>query len=581
VRSRLLAVGAGLSAAALVSTVTVLPALAEPERAQVPTTDYTVLLEDSADRSAAHKAVEAAGGQVRAENPDVKSFTVTAPATGFIEKVSADAAVLGAARARAIGFAPKAKGTAPAKDDVERENHAQPGTAKAAAVAGKRGRGPALDPLDEKLWGLKMIRADLARRIQAGDKRVLVGVLDTGVDGAHPDLGPNFNAALSRNFTTDIPTDPKGHPVDGPCEFPGCKDPANWDDNGHGTHVAGTIAAAANGFGISGIAPKVSLVNLRGGLDSGFFFLDSVVNALTYGARTGVDVINMSFFVDPWLYNCLNNPADSAEARLEQRTIIRAMSRAQQFAHARGVTLVGALGNNHEDLGKPRTDVISPNYPAESAYPRPVDNKTCWDLPVEGPHTIGVSALGPSGKKSDYSNYGREQISVSAPGGYFRDFFGTPQHRQNANMILSTAPKHVLQAEGAVDPAGNVTPAGAALGVTKACTAGGVCGYYQYLQGTSMAAPHASGVAALIVSQYGVRDPFRRNGGKWLPALLTEKILTGTAQETACPTPRLVTYTNEGRPAEFNALCEGGTRFNGFYGHGIVDAYAAVRGWHR
>ena len=47
-------------------------------------------------------------------------------------------------------------------------------------------------------------------------------------------------------------------------------------------------------------------------------------------------------------------------------------------------------------------------------------------MPTEGPHVIGVSALGPSGRKADYSNYGTEQITVSAPGGWFRDGFGTP-----------------------------------------------------------------------------------------------------------------------------------------------------------
>ena len=130
-----------------------------------------------------------------------------------------------------------------------------------------------------------------------GDK-VRVGILDTGVDGDHLDLAPNFDAALSRNFTTDIPA------IDGACEFAGCLDPADHDDNGHGTHVAGTIAAALNGVGISGIAPEAALVNIRGGQDSGYFFLGPVVNALTYAGDNGLDVVNMSFYVDPWLYNC-------------------------------------------------------------------------------------------------------------------------------------------------------------------------------------------------------------------------------------------------------------------------------------
>jgi hypothetical protein len=58
---------------------------------------------------------------------------------------------------------------------------------------------------------------------------------------------------------------------------------------------------------------------------------------------------------------------------------------------------------------------------------------------------------------------------------------------------------------------------------------------------------------------------------------LVERHLYRTAEEHACPEPRLQTYTNEGRPAEFDALCEGDRNFNGFYGYGIVDAYAAVK----
>ena len=87
--------------------------------------------------------------------------------------------------------------------------------------------------------------------IEPGDRGVLVGVLNTGIDGSHPDIAPNFDAALSRNFTVDIPL------VDGACaaEADGlCTDPANVDENGHGTHVAGTIASPLNGFGMAGVA---------------------------------------------------------------------------------------------------------------------------------------------------------------------------------------------------------------------------------------------------------------------------------------------------------------------------------------
>ena len=106
---------------------------------------------------------------------------------------------------------------------------------------------------------------------------MLVGIIDTGIDATHPDLAANFDAALSQNFTTDIPA------IDGPCEFarPVCKDPANVDHGGHGTHVAGIVAADDNGFGIMGVAPDATLVNLRAGQDSGYFFFFETVAAIT------------------------------------------------------------------------------------------------------------------------------------------------------------------------------------------------------------------------------------------------------------------------------------------------------------
>ncbi len=538
--------------------------------AQQATAEFTVLLEEGASRSEATAAVTAAGGTVLKENTALGTMTVRAPDAGFVQRVAAARAILGATHLRPIGRLPQddAAQAKRANDAVETEN------AGGAATQGHQSpAAPTMDPLDDRLWGLRMVRADLARDRQDGDRKVTVGVLDSGVDATHPDLAPNLNLALSRNFTQDIPFDETGAQLDGPCEFAGCVDPAGYDDSGHGTHVAGTIAAAANGFGISGVAPGVTLVSIRGGQDSGFVFLQPVLDALTYGADIGLDVINMSFYIDPWLYNCRSNPADSPEAQLEQRTTIAAVNRALRYAHNKGVTLIGSAGNNHEDLGHPRHDFSSPDYPAGMSYERVIDNADCLDLPTEGDHVISVSALGPTTAKADYSNYGIEQTELSAPGGWFRDGFGTPAHRVNENLILSAHPRNVGVANGWIDAAGEVTPAGVAAAVQKHCV-GATCAYYRYLQGTSMASPHASGVAALVVSEYGSRD--RRHGGLTMDPDKVERALIRTAFDRPCPTPRLRSYANEGRSPEFDALCEGSTSFNGFYGNGVVDAFAAV-----
>jgi subtilisin family serine protease len=542
------------------------PAVAAPAQAE-----YTVLAADNVSGADAVAAIARAGGAVVERNDAVGMYRVVAPQNGFTTKVSASRQLAGAAYRTAIGRAPAlAPARAPSLSErslVERENA---GPAAAADLSAQRHKPPAvgMDPLDSLAWGLTMVRSDLARQVNAGDRGVSVGILDTGVDASHPDISPNFSWGLSRNFAPDIPE------VDGPCEVASCLDPVGVDDGGHGTHVAGTIGAAANGIGVSGVAPKVSLVELKGGQDSGFFFLEPVVNALTYAGDAGIDVVNMSFFVDPWLFNCTANPADSPEAQAQQRTIITGMNRALRYAHRHGVTLVAALGNQNENLGSPVPDTISPDYPPGNEYTRTIDNATCTSLPTEGPHVIAVSAIGPSTKKSDFSNYGTEQISVAAPGGWFRDGFGTPTFRTNGNLILSTFPKSVLQADGQVDADGNIVPGNEGT-VFKDCTAAGVCGYYIYLQGTSMASPHAAGVAALIVSRFGHRDPDHR-GTLTLDPDRVESVLLRTAAEHACPNPPLQSYANEGRPPAYDALCTGTPRFNGFYGFGIVDAYAAV-----
>jgi subtilisin family serine protease len=550
-------------------------------------TTYLVLTRTAGDASAVAAELRSQGAGVTSVNDHIGVIGVRSDDARFRARAAAVPGVQGVAADRVIGRAPSQD-----KGRVERENaHAlkagqkvssrklSPRHSSGVEARAKKGTGFTGDPLDAELWGMNMIRADLAHTKTLGSPRVKVGVMDTGVDGSHPDIRANFDRADSRNFVQDIPYDEKGQTVDGPCEFRGCVDPVGWDDNGHGTHVAGTIAAAANGFGVSGVAPRASIVEVRAGQDSGYFFSLPTLDALTYSGDAGIDVVNMSFYVDPWLYNCAGGaPEDSPQEAADQDTIRASMTRALNYAHRKGVTLVAAAGNEHTDMANPGTDTTSPAFPAGSTHPRTIDDATCQNLPVEGPHVLGVTALGPSGTKADYSNYttepGSGEVELSAPGGWFRDGFGTPQYRTNNNEILSTAPVNVMKANGYVDDAGNVTPTGAALGVTKACRADGTCAYYQWLQGTSMASPHAAGVAALAVAVHGHREA---HGGWGMAPAAVGRLLQRTATDHACPPGGVQDYLDEGRDASFTATCVGPASRNGFYGAGIVNAWGVVR----
>ena len=201
------------------------------------------------------------------------------------------------------------------------------------------------EPLSDLQWSMDMIGAtpDGAHERRPAQEST------SGSSTRHRRHAPrprtDFDAELSRNFTTDIPA------IDGPCEVDACVDPADADDNGHGTHVAGIVAAADNDFGILGVAPDATLVNLRAAQDSGFFFLYETVAALVYAGAVGLDVVNMSFFTDPWLYNCTSRDeyleGEVTDEELAEQQLVRELVEAAvAFAHDRGVTLVGPPGTS-------------------------------------------------------------------------------------------------------------------------------------------------------------------------------------------------------------------------------------------
>jgi len=478
-----------------------------------------------------YKAVSRAGGTIlKANKLGIATVVSTNPrferaliSTGSVVGVARDAGFLQPGT-RQLAVAPPA-GT-----------HSQ--SAEASACASLYGVpttiGP--DPLGPCQWDMRAIKATPAGSYGVNQGLgVKVGVMDTGVDLTNGDVMPNVDVAASCVFlyATTPTSDPSERVTRGDCS----NKAALQDLAGHGTHTAGTIGAPINGTGVAGVAPKASLVILKSGTAEGFFFTDSVVDGLVYAGDKKLDVVSMSFFADPWLFNCKNDS--------EQRAIVQAISRAARYAQQRGVVLVAAAGNDGIDMNHPVTDEISPDYPPGAAVTRSVGNN-CVVAPTELPGVVVVTATGAENLLAWYSTYG-QITDVTAPGG---SRFQTPTPDTSRGRVLApySSTASDLAAEAAlgrlvVDPSGN---------------------FYAWLNGTSMAAPHAAGVAALI-----------RAAHPNMPQGAVAAALRTTAQRLACPTEHDPGVEFFGAPLQ---VCTGGVGSNSFYGAGLVDALAAAKG---
>jgi subtilisin family serine protease len=354
---------------------------------------------------------------------------------------------------------------------------------------------------------------------------------DLGV--THPDIAPNVDVALSCSFI--YATTPTSNPAEQVTRGDCSNKSAVQDLNGHGTHTAGTIAAPINGIGVSGVAREAKVVALKAGTEQGFFFTDSVVDGLVYAGDHHLDAVNMSFFADPWLFNCRNDA--------EQRAIVQAISRAAAYAQQNGVVLVAAGGNDGIDLNHPMTDEISPDFPDVAATSRPVGNN-CIVLPTELPGVVTVTATGAQNLLSWYSTYGNV-ADVAAPGG---SRFQTTPVDPSRGRVLSTY-SHTAGDLAVEDALGRL--------VQDASGA-----YYVWANGTSMAAPHVTGVVALI-----------RAAHPGMSAGSVVSLLRRTATPQGCPAALDPGVDFFGAPVQY---CKGGKGSNNFYGKGLVNALAAA-----
>jgi hypothetical protein len=512
-----------LGAVALATLGSAVPASAAP---------YLVLYDDPANPEPARTAIAAAGGTVLHENPAVGLAEVAAPEQGFLGQVSASPAVSIASRDRAPqAAAPAAPPTLPFTAGAA--DPASPGTA---------------EPLAPLQWDMTAIRAPEARAAQAGSPRVLVGVLSGGVDRTHPEVARGVVASLSRTFT-------------------GGASPTS-DQIGDGTHLAGIVAGRVNREGIAGVAPGVSLVSLRVADGNGRSFVSPVVDAITYAADAGVDVLLAPVRLDPWRFVC-STGAEPKQQLAEQRLIRAAVRRAVADAKARGVFVVGAVGDDHTSLDDPRSDSLSPTVPNGAAQTRALV-PGCDPMPVGVRGVAGTSSLGPSGRLAEGSNHGLQAVDLAAPGGDRGDFPDDPLSTgRYENMVLGPYPTAVARARGELAPDGTpLTPA-----VVRDCT-GSPCSYYVWRQGTDVAAAHVAGAAALVVSRRGAADPVR--GGLTLAPDAVWTALSTTAVNRPCPVPPVITFP--GRGPDYDAPCIGTTERNSIVGEGTIDAAAALGG---
>jgi subtilisin family serine protease len=520
-------------------------------------TRYTVAFKTTSLPSNVDQLIAAAGGRVVDHLTQLGAVSVTSSDPAFASKIAKATGVVGADPALRTSIYPSDTASAKARW----QNNSGTSAQRRRDDGPKLGKDPQPmpDPLGSLQWD--KMRMDVSTngsyRVNRGRNDVVVALTDTGVDVNHPDIQPNLDLADSRNFVTDPgPGDFYTFPED----YIGVQ-----DYNGHGTWVTSAVAAPINRIGISGVAPNVTTVALKTQDASGNGLLSDWSDAVRYAANMGVDVVSSSIYT--YAPTCDGIPQSICDGNDTDYVIAQ---RAVDYARAKGTLVVAALGNENLDVSNRSGvhDFVRDFFGVD--FPGP------WaSVPGTLQGVVGVSATGYYNEKAIYSNYGLGAVDVAAPGG--DHILQDPGNEGFGTLIGAWSSTGLVGFPNPVPP------------VTSCYR--GTCGLYAYDEGTSMATPNVAGIAALIVSQYGTRG--RDNGGQhngWggdgetgrnrpqakLSPDQVERILTGTAIQQPCPRPSTVTY-----PLEWpfdTATCQGSTSYNGFFGHGIVNALAALGG---
>lgn len=304
-------------------------------------------------------------------------------------------------------------------------------------------------------WGHTAISAVAAWNYGYKGKGAKVAVLDGGFSLNHPDIATQYDPTCTADMTGE-----------GIAYGPNADDPTGIF--AHGMHTAGTVAAALNGIGTIGVAPEARLCLVKVLFNEGSGSFEDVAEGIVYAADKGVDIINMSL---GGLIVKSGVPGEyTAREAAELKNFI---ARAVGYAYQRGVLVVVSAGN----------ESINGDKDANLIH-----------LPSDAPQAMSISATTPIGwgvnptvfldNPTSYTNYGRSVISLAAPG-------GDTLYPGNENCVVA----------GLVRPCwvfDLVFSTGGVVGATA---------YYFWAGGTSMAAPHVSGVAALVVSRYGKLHP--------------------------------------------------------------------------